>query len=134
MIALSWETPRATHHTCAPVLAEALGVRDRRILDVVVKIPTDEQVQPPIAIVVAESRARGPCPQRYASLLSHIGERSVMIIVIEAVLPVVSYIDIGPAIVIVISHHHAIAPSVISHSGLGDRKSTRLNSSHANIS
>ena len=82
-------------------VADCLGARNRRIGQIDLRVPVDEQVQSPVAVVVAESRACGPAAHRHPGLLAHVGEGSVVVVVIQAVLAVVGHVEVGPAIVVV---------------------------------
>src|SRR2546430_3874540 len=63
--------------------------------------------------------------------LRHIGERAVAIVVKQMALPVSGDKKIVIAIIVIVAHRHA-HPEEFDNDG--DRKSTRLNSSHSQIS
>src|SRR5580658_924006 len=126
MIWLALQAARPTTHLLASKRTEcvspAIFRRRGKIFAVVMQISGDKQIQPPIAVVVAPCGAGMPCRrivERYAGLLGNIGKRSVVIVVVEAVLAPVRHKDIGPAVVVVVRNGHAETPAVVGHAGLG---------------
>src|ERR1035441_8991419 len=119
------------------------------MLQIVMHIARNEQIQPPVAVIVTPRSAIGPVAQRYARLLGYVSERAVVVVVVQPILSVVGHKDIGPAIVLKVGDGHAETPAVVRDPGPGghigkgpvvvvmeqrrmgrrllDRKSTRLN-------
>jgi len=54
-----------------------------------VNITRNEQIEAAIAVVIAKARTCGPITESYASLLGHIRECAVMIVVIKTVLSII---------------------------------------------
>src|SRR5271168_3862291 len=108
MIALPLQPARAAQsvHPTKLAVAQTNGLRSRirRMADVVVNIPGDEEVEPTVPVIVSKRRSSRPIPQRYSCLLCYVGESPVVIVVIQAILAEVGDIDIRPAIIVVISH------------------------------
>jgi hypothetical protein len=88
------------------------------MIQIVVNVTGNKEVEAAIAIVIAESRSRGPIPERHARFLGNVGERSIMIVVIEAILAEVGDVEIGPAVVVKIAHHRTKPPAIIRYAGL----------------
>ena len=107
MIPRNWQNPER----------QAAFARDGRIVGIEFHVARNKQIEKAIVVVVAPGRARRPAAQRDSSLFRDIGERAVMIVVVEAVLAEIGNVDVGPAIVVVIADHHAKAPALIGHSG-----------------
>jgi len=80
--------------------------------EVPLHITTDDQIQPPIAVVVNEARARAPSAAAHACLGRNIGERAVAVVVIKNIPTEVRHQEIDIAIVVVVSSGdpHAIEP------------------------
>jgi hypothetical protein len=69
-------------------------------------------------VIVAPGRARGPPSEGHACLLGDVGKSAVAVVVIEAVAAIISHVDVGPAIIIVITHSHAESPTLVADAGL----------------
>jgi len=67
----------------------------------------DKQVKIAIVVVIAPGRTCRPSAQRDSGLFREIGERAVLIVVVEAVLAEIGNVDVGPAVVIVVADHRA---------------------------
>src|SRR3981081_52327 len=116
MIALARQSARAAHHRDSAKLTKprrkgALA-SDRRIVGIEFRIAGNKEIEKAIVIVIAPGCARRPAPQRDSSLFSDVGERTVMIVVVEAVLSEIGNIDIGPAIIVIIADHNAKTPAL----------------------
>src|ERR1700693_5982869 len=74
-------------------------------------------------VIVSPSGAGRPATESYAGGLGHIGERAVVVVVIKPILAKICYINVGPSVVIVISHRHTKAPALIRNAGLGSNVS-----------
>src|SRR5487761_1416296 len=106
VIGLTWKSSRTAHDAYAAERASPrLGFGRNR--NVVVNVSRHEQVQIPIAVVVAEGWPGRPVPQRYASFFGDIGKCSVMIVAIEAVLSEIRDVKVGPTVVVEVAHCHA---------------------------
>src|SRR2546427_7985763 len=86
-----------------------------------VDVAGHEQVQLPVAVVIPEGAPGGPSIHGDAGRFAHVGERPVVVVVIEPIAAVVGDVEVGPAVVVEVARAQ-------------DRKSTRLNSSHSQIS
>ena len=119
MIGLSLKPARSAAyiHTAILALRKAGSPRARlgRMRHIVMNVSWNKQIQPAVAVIVAEARACGPVAERDARLLRHIGEGPIVFVVVQAVLSEVGYVEIGRAVVIVISHGDSETPSVIGH-------------------
>src|SRR2546426_10056720 len=71
----------------------------------------NEQIQPPIIVVVKPDGTRSPARRRQAGLFRHVRERPVTIVAIENTVTILGDVQVGPAIAIVVpnSDPHAIA-------------------------
>ena len=78
----------------------------------------NEDIEPPVAVVVAKARPGGPVAQRDAGRFRNIGEGAVVVVVIETILAVVGDVEVGPAVVVEVANRHAEAPAVVGHAGL----------------
>src|SRR5207248_4012399 len=120
MIAFPRQTARAAHgETHAAILACAQAdstlPSDRRMVGIELHVTWHKQIQQAIPIIVAPSWPCGPTTKSDAGFLRHISKRSIVIVVIEAVLSVICNVDVRPAIIIVIAYSHAESPSLIRH-------------------
>src|SRR6266566_1719822 len=79
----------------------------------------NEQVQEAIAVEVAPGGSCGPSSKGDTRFLSHIRKRPILIVMIETVFAIIRHVDIWPAVVVVIAHSHAKAPSLVRHARLG---------------
>src|SRR2546425_3588440 len=106
MVALARQSARAAHHRYPAKLTEpgrqATFAGDWRIVGIESRVAGNKEIKKAIAVVIAPGCARRPSAQRDSSLFSDVGESTVMIVVVEAVLAEIGNVDIGPAIVIVI--------------------------------
>ena len=84
---------------------------------VVVDVAGDEEVEPAVAVVVAPGCAGGPVAESDAGLLGNVGERAVVVVVVEAVLAEVGDVDVGPAVVVVVADGDAESPAVVGDAG-----------------
>src|SRR6185437_3388263 len=76
-------------------------------------------IEATIAVVVAESCARGPASQRDSSFFANISKSSVVVVMVQAVLAKISYVYVRPAVVVEIAYRDAESPSIIGHTGFG---------------
>src|SRR2546422_5216776 len=88
------------------------------MVKVEIYIASDEQVEPPIAIIVAEGTARGPSAERDPGLFGNVSESAVVIVPVETILSEVRHVDVRPAVVIEIADAHALSPPLVSHARL----------------
>ena len=58
-----------------------------RVVHVVVDIAGNKEIQLSVTVIVTEARAVGPVAEGHPGLLRDVGERPVMVVVKEAVLP-----------------------------------------------
>src|SRR5208282_4158633 len=109
---------RSTHHRNPLKKASAHFARDRSSGYVEIHIVCHHQTQSPVAVVVDKSATRAPCLARsgYACLFGYFGEHAV-VVMIKTVFPVIRNVEILPAIVVVIPHASALAPSRCHQSG-----------------
>src|SRR5579872_3766148 len=114
------------HYLHAAVLAEAggRGLRERSIAHIKTNIAGHKQVEISIAVVISKSGAGVVSGQRgrtfvqsYAGLHRDIGECAVVVVVIEAARTDIGYVEIGPAVIVVIADDATGSPSVIRHTG-----------------
>ena len=71
----------------------------------------DEQIQPPIVVVVKPDRAGGPSRRGYAGFLGHIGKGAIAVVVIQDASAVLRNVQIRKAVAIVVADGHALAIS-----------------------
>src|ERR1700761_2845222 len=81
-------------------------------------ISGDIEIEQTVPVVVTPRRPSRPVTQCDSSLLRHIRKGSIVIIVKEAILTVIAYEDIRPAVIVVVGNTYAIAPTVIRHASL----------------
>src|SRR5438552_9763492 len=118
MVALAGHAPRSAHHSYSPELTEAgrkPGGRSRQPIGIELHISGDEQVQKTIVVIITPGRSCRPTAKRDARLLRHVGEGSVVIVVIKTVLAVIGDINVWPTIVVVIADGYAEAPALVGH-------------------
>src|ERR1700733_4166062 len=78
----------------------------------------NEEIQLAVSVVISKSGASGPIAKRHARLFRHVGKSSVVIVMIQPILPVVGHVDIRPTVVVVVTDRDAKTPTVIRHTGL----------------
>ena len=81
------------------------------------QVAGNKEIESSIAIVVAPRDARRPVAKRYARFLGNVGERSIVVVVVEAILPEVGNIEIGPAIVVIVGHSTTEPPATVADAG-----------------
>src|SRR5437763_16018291 len=124
MIAFPRQAARAAHgetHAAIVACAQADSTlpSDRRMVGIELHVTWHKQIQQAIPIIVAPSWPCGPTTKSDAGFLRHISKRSIVIVVIEAVLSVIGNVDVRPAIIILIPYSHAQSQSHIRHARLG---------------
>src|ERR1035441_5994660 len=121
MVLLALKSTRAAYDGHTPELTEIeagrLGTGDRRIGQVQVNVSVHKEIQSPIAVVVAKGCACGPRADCDACFFRDIGKGSVVVVMVEAVLTVIGYIEVGPAVVVVIAYGAPVSPTVVGNSG-----------------
>src|ERR1700728_3420296 len=122
MIGLTLQSARAAHHLHAAKFATGKsnhrGACYRRMIEIVVHIAGNKKIQTAVAIVVTKSCASRPVAQSDSRFLRNISKRSIVIIVIKAILAEIRHVKGRPSIVVIIAHGHAESPAVIGTSGL----------------
>ena len=78
----------------------------------------NEQVEPPVAVVVGERRAGGPSRIPDSRLRGHIGECAVTVVVIQPVRTVAGHVEIVPAVVVEVGGNGPHAPAWVAHTCL----------------
>src|SRR6185503_13307515 len=78
----------------------------------------DKQIGPAIAIVVSPGRPGRPSAQCNSGFLGNVGEGSIVIIVVKAILPKIRNVDVGPSVVVIISDGNAESPALIGYPGV----------------
>src|SRR5206468_3043410 len=81
------------------------------------QILANEQVQPPVVVVIKPGSARTPPRRRQPSLGRDIGECAISIVVIEDTSGILSDVDIGEPICVVIAHGNPHTVSVSRYTG-----------------
>src|SRR5260370_2005563 len=74
-------------------------------------IAGNKQIEAAVMIVVSPTGASRPVTQRHTGFHRHVGERAVVIIVVEAVLSVICKTNFPPALPVVIPPRHAQTPA-----------------------
>ena len=97
----------------------ALGLFVREIVAIEVDIAGDEEVEAAVAVVVAPGCPGRPIAEGDAGFFSDVGEGSIMIVVVEAVLAPVGNEQVGPAVVVIVGDSNSKAPSIVGDAGLG---------------
>src|ERR1700744_798537 len=87
--------------------------------DVVVNVSGNEEIQMAISVIIAKTCSCRPIAESDSCLFCKIGEGAIVVVMVEAIFPEVRYIKIGPAVVIVIAHPYAIAPTIVCHTCFG---------------
>ena len=80
-------------------------------------VPGYEKVQMAVVIVIEETRGTRPASTSDARFGGNIRKRSIAIVAVQGVLPIVRYEQIGKAIVVIVAHCYGNA--VIAISGIG---------------
>ena len=92
----------------------------RKILQVEVHVVGHVEIEIAVVVVVTESRAGAPVSRiSHSSFLGDIGERSVVIIVVEHGAIEIGDVEVFPAIVVVVADGHSEAPSAMPDARLG---------------
>ena len=73
------------------------------VREVPLHVATDDQIQPPVAVVVNEARACAPSGATHAGLGRNIGERAVAVVVIKNISTEVCDQEVDIAIVVVVA-------------------------------
>ena len=116
-VALAKEAAGPAHHREARV--ETVGPRSGKgcRLEVEVHVAGHEEVQFPVAVVVAEARARGPAAGRHPRSLADVLEGAVAFVVEEDVASEEGHVEIGMAVVVVVRGRDSLAPAGEVYSG-----------------
>ena len=106
------QTARAAHHRDGFPDAGGALARSGRGREIKVHIIGHDQIKFAVAIIVNESATCAPGLPRagHSSLLCDLGEDAALV-VIQAILAVVSYIQIFPAVIVVVSNADALSPA-----------------------
>ncbi len=107
------------HAGCAKYWKSS-GAQDG-VTQVIFQIACNEEVQLPVVVIVEEARRNRPPARRHSGFDGHIRKRSISVVVIEHIVAVVSHVEVGKPVVIVIARRHAHA--VV---GVGFAVQTRL--------
>jgi hypothetical protein len=78
----------------------------------------NKKIKATIIVVVEPDGARGPAGSRNAGFFGYIGESAVSVVVIEDVAAILSDIDIGEAVAIVIADSDSLTIASTQYSGL----------------
>ena len=117
MVVLAFQTTWPAHHLHSPIFAVSEVDRLRTgiwwVGQVDLEVAGNEKVQPPVAVIIPECRAGRPSPNGHARLFGDVGERAVMVVVIEAVLPEIGHVEVGPAVVVVVGNCASHPPSPV---------------------
>src|ERR1700693_1900735 len=104
MVALARQAARAAHHSDSAKLAEperdAALAGDGRIVGIELYVTGNEEVEEAVVVKTAPGRPSRPPAESGSGLFGDVGKRTVMIVVVEAVLAKIGNVDVGPAIVI----------------------------------
>ena len=69
----------------------------------------DEQIKPPIVVIIEPDRARGPSRRGQAGHLGHIAERAVAIVVVKDASAILRNVQVRETVAIVIAHCDSLA-------------------------
>ena len=83
-----------------------------------VNVSRDKEIKLAVSVVIAEGGTGGPVSKCNARSFGYIGKRAVVIIVVEAILPVIGDVDVGPAIIVIVADRYAKTPAIVGNSGL----------------
>src|SRR5579862_819538 len=121
MIGFTWQTARPAHHVLSTIFAEAgrnaVGSGNGLVVHVELHVTGDEKIEAAVAVIVTPRGAGGPSAERDTGFFGDVGERAVVIVVIEPILAEVADVDVWPPIVIVIADHRAESPALIGDAG-----------------
>ena len=83
------------------------------MIEVEAHVPGDEQIEPAVAVEVAERATGRPAVHRDVRRGRDIRERPSMVVVVQAVLAEVGHVKILEAIVVDVSDADALAPALV---------------------
>src|SRR5438552_3913464 len=121
-ISLARYSARPAHHVHPAKLTRIRGksalARARRMIRIELHVAGNKQIKQAVVIVVAPCWPGRPPAERDAGFFRDVGKRSVVIVVVEAILSVVRNVNVGPTIVVVIADSDAEAPAFVRHASL----------------
>ena len=117
-VPLARQAARAALHGDAAVLAGLVLAELGQMREIDLHVAADEQIEPPVAIVVGEAAARRPSSDRDAGLLGDVGERAVAIVAIQMVAAERGHVEILPAVAVHVRRADAHAPARVADAGL----------------
>ena len=109
-----FEDPRDAVVILANLVVAALKLAHARIVDKT----ADEQVQLAVVVVVKPNCACRPAWRGHARLVSHVGERAVMVVFVQDALAVGGDKHVRPAVVVVIADRDSHSEICAGNSGL----------------
>src|SRR5579862_2567165 len=122
MIGLTDESERPAKNRNATELARirrnGADTVHRRMIGIEFDVAGNEEIQQAVAVVITPRGAGGPAAERDTRFFGDVGERAVVIVVVEAILAEVRDVDVWPAVVVVIRHGDAEAPAFVRDSRL----------------
>src|SRR6266567_99030 len=68
-------------------------------------------------VVIAPTGPRRPSAKFDAGFCGHVGESTVMIIVIKTVLAKVRHVQVGPAVIVVVTDGNTESPALVGNAG-----------------
>ena len=115
------QTARPAHHRRPLPHATRLRSRRRRRGQIEVNVVCDNNIQPPIAVVVNKGAASAPllAGAGRARLRRDIAKRTIALIVEQMVLTVGSDVEIVVPIVVIVAHTSALSPTAEVKASLG---------------
>jgi hypothetical protein len=103
VVRLTWKTARTTEHMDSTKRA-GLALPTRRVIQIPMNVARSEEVEPSIAVIIADTYPGGPVAKRYACLFSNVSKCTIVIVLVKAILAEVSNIDIGPPVIILVAN------------------------------
>src|SRR5262249_31951803 len=99
MVAFPWQAARPAHgkvHTAilAGAQADSTLPRGRWMVGIEMHVARHKQIQQAISIVVTPGWPRGPPSKTDAGCFSHVGERPIVVVVVETILAIVRDVDV----------------------------------------
>src|SRR5208282_2168697 len=96
---------------------DAAFAGEDRPVEIELDVARDEEIEKAIAIIVAPGGAGGPSAESDAGFFGDVCESAVVVVVVEAIFPVVGDINVRPAVVVVVGDGNSKTPALVGDAG-----------------